>query len=273
LFFLPHEVGRLIAAAAPHLPPLLTFLVGTGARIGSEALELDWRDVVLVDARAILWRTKGGKRRNAQLPPRVIAALANLPHRDGPVFLGPHGQPYADRERRFGGQIKTAWAGALTRARSTLFELEDLGARQLARFTQPQHCWRVVGENSVVNRFEALRSGTTPLVGREEELDQLLVAWQQARTVERRVVLVSREPGNQVPSDRAAIGGRVASGAASGAVCGAGGRKFRPAIERSRPDFFGFATQKGDKNPGFPRRRDHRPRRKMTRSGTRDRAG
>src|SRR6516165_5537329 len=32
-------------------------------------------------------------------------------------------------------------------------------------------------------------------------------------------------------------------GAASGAVCGAGGRKFSPAIERSRPDFFGFATQ------------------------------
>jgi integrase len=120
LFFLPHEVDRLIDAAAPHLPPLLTFLVGTGARIGSEALELDWQDVDLVGARAILWRTKGRKRRprrNAQLPPRVVAALANLPHRDGPVFLGPHGQPYADRERRYGGQIKTAWAGALKRAR------------------------------------------------------------------------------------------------------------------------------------------------------------
>lgn len=116
LFFLPEEVDRLIAAAAPHLPPLLIFLVGTGARM-SEAIELDWRDVDLVDARAILWRTKPGKRRDVQLPPRVVAALANLAHREGPVFLGPHGHPYVDRERRYGGQIKTAWAGAVKRAR------------------------------------------------------------------------------------------------------------------------------------------------------------
>jgi integrase len=115
LFFLPAEVERLIAAAAPHLRPLLTFLVGTGARM-SEAMELDWRDVDLVGARAIFWRTKGRKRRNAQLPPRVVAALANLPHREGSVFLGPQGHPYVDRERRYGGQIKTGWAGALRRA-------------------------------------------------------------------------------------------------------------------------------------------------------------
>ena len=116
LFFLPEEIDRLIAAAAPHLPPLLTFLVGTGARM-AEAIELDWRDVDLLGARAILWRTKSGKRRDVNFSPRVVAALANLPHRDGPVFLGPQGQPYVDRERRYGGQIKTAWAGAIRRAR------------------------------------------------------------------------------------------------------------------------------------------------------------
>jgi len=32
------------------------------------------------------------------------------------VFLGPQGHPYVDRERRYGGQIKTGWAGALRRA-------------------------------------------------------------------------------------------------------------------------------------------------------------
>jgi integrase len=115
LFLLPAEVDRLIAAAALHLRPLLTFLVGTGARM-SEAIELDWQDVDLVGARANFWRTKGGKRRVAHLPPRVVAALANLSHRDGPVFRGPKGQSYVDRERRYGGQIKTAWAGALRRA-------------------------------------------------------------------------------------------------------------------------------------------------------------
>jgi integrase len=115
LFFLPDEVERLISAAAPHLRQLLIFLVGTGARM-AEAIELEWRDVDLMGARAIFWRTKGGSRRVAQLPPRVVAALANLGHRAGPVFLGPLGRPYVDRERRYGGQIKTGWATARERA-------------------------------------------------------------------------------------------------------------------------------------------------------------
>lgn len=124
-YLLPDETERLIAAAAPHLNPLLTFLIGTGARM-AEATELDWADVDLAGARAIFWRTKSGKRRNAYLPPRVVAALANLPHREGPVFRW-ETRPardgrvkrisaYADRERRYGGQIKTGWAGALRRS-------------------------------------------------------------------------------------------------------------------------------------------------------------
>jgi hypothetical protein len=55
--------------------------------------------------------------------------------------------------------------------------------------------WRVVGESGVVSRFEALRSGTTPLIDRDEELDLLLRRWQQAKSGEGRVVLVSGEPG------------------------------------------------------------------------------
>jgi integrase len=115
LFFLPGDVDLLLDAAAPHLGPLLVFLVGTGARM-SEALELEWRDVDLTGARAIFWHTKTGKRRVAELSPRVLAELANLPHRDDLVFLGPHGQAYVDRERRYGGQIKTAWKSAIRRA-------------------------------------------------------------------------------------------------------------------------------------------------------------
>ena len=126
-FLFPDEVERLIAAAAPHLRPLPTFLVGTGARM-TEAVCLDWRDVDLTGARTIFWadRTKSGKRRNAHRPRRVVVALANLPHREGPVFrwqtrLRKDGSPrhiraYADRERRYGGQIKTGWAGAVARA-------------------------------------------------------------------------------------------------------------------------------------------------------------
>jgi predicted ATPase len=77
----------------------------------------------------------------------------------------------------------------------TLFEIEDLGPQPLAGFAEPQPAWRVVGESGVVSRFEALRSGTTPLVGRDEELDLLLRRWQQARSGAGRVVLLSGEPG------------------------------------------------------------------------------
>jgi predicted ATPase len=45
------------------------------------------------------------------------------------------------------------------------------------------------------SRFEALRSGTTPLIGRDEDLDLLLRRWQQAKSGQARVVLVSGEPG------------------------------------------------------------------------------
>jgi class 3 adenylate cyclase len=86
-------------------------------------------------------------------------------------------------------------ADATRRQLGALFEIEDFGAQPLAGFAEPQHAWRVVAESGVVSRFEALRSRATPLVGREEELDQLLAAWRQAQTGKGRVVLVSGEPG------------------------------------------------------------------------------
>ena len=76
-----------------------------------------------------------------------------------------------------------------------LFELTDLGPQQLAGFAEPQRAWRVLGESGAVSRFEALRSGETPLVGREEEVELLIRRWQQATSGEGRVVLVSGEPG------------------------------------------------------------------------------
>jgi len=41
LYLMPDEAERLIAAASPHLRPLLIFLIGTGARMG-EAMALNW---------------------------------------------------------------------------------------------------------------------------------------------------------------------------------------------------------------------------------------
>jgi len=55
-----------------------------------------------------------------------------------------------------------------------LFDLADLGRQALAGFAEPQPAWRVIGESGVLSRFEALRSGETPLVGREEEVELLI---------------------------------------------------------------------------------------------------
>jgi class 3 adenylate cyclase/DNA-binding winged helix-turn-helix (wHTH) protein/predicted ATPase len=76
-----------------------------------------------------------------------------------------------------------------------LFEIEDLGPQPLDGFVEPQPAWRVIGESGVLSRFEALRSEAMALVGREEELNLLLLRWRQAKMGEGRVVLISGEPG------------------------------------------------------------------------------
>jgi class 3 adenylate cyclase len=76
-----------------------------------------------------------------------------------------------------------------------LFDLADLGPQALAGFAERQPAWQVIGESGMLSRFEALRSETTPLVGRREELDLLLRRWEQVKTGEGRVVLLAGEPG------------------------------------------------------------------------------
>jgi class 3 adenylate cyclase/predicted ATPase len=86
-------------------------------------------------------------------------------------------------------------AEATRRQIGGLFDLADLGPLALAGFAEPQRAWRVLRESSEVSRFEALRSGETPLIGREEEVELLVRRWQQAERGEGRVVLISGEPG------------------------------------------------------------------------------
>lgn len=135
----PDEAIALIQAAAPHLRPLIVYLLGTGSRL-SEALELDWQQVDLVGQRVTTMVTKTGQTRHVDLPPVVMAALTALPHRDGRVFRPARrvsrtlrelrqrrgeapdtagwttGTAYADTGRTSGGQIKRAWASACRRA-------------------------------------------------------------------------------------------------------------------------------------------------------------
>ncbi len=75
------------------------------------------------------------------------------------------------------------------------FETRDLGPQALKGFAVAPRVWRVMQESGVESRFDALRSGETPLVGREEEIELLLRRWTQAKTGNGQVVLLSAEPG------------------------------------------------------------------------------
>ena len=77
-----------------------------------------------------------------------------------------------------------------------LFELEDLGAKELKGIAGPMRVWAVLRASSVESRFEALHAaGLTALVGREEEFEILLRRWSRAKSGEGQVVLLSGEPG------------------------------------------------------------------------------
>lgn len=106
----PDEFCRLRDATAPHIRPLVIFLVGTGSRLGS-ALALDWRDVDLIHGRATLRDTKNGRDHTVDLPPAAVAAMAMIEGREGRVFRTDDGAPYPASDSG-GGQIRTAWATA-----------------------------------------------------------------------------------------------------------------------------------------------------------------
>jgi integrase len=127
-----HEAEGLLFACAHHLRPLVLFLLYTGARAG-EALWLDWRNVDLTARQVILTTRKTAdgipERRGVPLHSRVVAALANLPHRQGEVFRRPDGESYSRpkhwNDTSAGSRISTAFRAACRRAGITDFSPHD----------------------------------------------------------------------------------------------------------------------------------------------------
>ena len=93
-----------------------------------------------------------------------------------------------------------------------LFELEDLGAKDLKGIAGPVRAWAALRQASVEGRFDAFHaSGLTQLVGREEELELLLRRWSKAKGGQGQVVLLSGEPGIGKSRLTAALLERLAS--------------------------------------------------------------
>jgi class 3 adenylate cyclase/tetratricopeptide (TPR) repeat protein len=86
-------------------------------------------------------------------------------------------------------------ASSTRRMTGGLFEYRDLGTVALKGFAEDVPAWQVLRADASLSRFEALHASTTPLIGREEEIDLLLRRWEQAKRGEGCVVLISGEPG------------------------------------------------------------------------------
>ena len=76
-----------------------------------------------------------------------------------------------------------------------LFECVAVDAQPLKGFAMPMELWRVVKRTEIVDRFQALRSADTLLVGRQQESDLMVAGWEAAKAGDGRVVLISGEPG------------------------------------------------------------------------------
>ena len=103
-------------------------------------------------------------------------------------------------------------AESTRRLLGNIFELQDLGARELKGIPESVHVWAALRPSSVESRFEALHaSGLTALVGREEECELLLRRWAKAKNGEGQVVLLSGEAGIGKSRITAALLERIAS--------------------------------------------------------------
>jgi class 3 adenylate cyclase len=93
-----------------------------------------------------------------------------------------------------------------------LFELQDLGPKDLKGIAGPVRAWSALRTSLAEGRFEALHAtGLTALIGRQEERELLLRRWSTAKTGEGQVVLLSGEAGIGKSRLTAALLERLAS--------------------------------------------------------------
>jgi class 3 adenylate cyclase/predicted ATPase len=76
-----------------------------------------------------------------------------------------------------------------------LFEYDDLGTLSLKGFDERVPVWQIIRPSAIDSRFEALRATFAPLVGRDDEVNFLNQRWEEARSGNGCVVLISGEAG------------------------------------------------------------------------------
>lgn len=136
-------------------------------------------------------------------PLQLRAGIATGPVVIGDLFgNGGHPQVIIGEAVQLAGALEriaepntVAIAASTRQLVGNLFDCDDLGQMALNGFCEPVPAWRVLGPSGIDSRFEALRTPTTPLIGRDEELDLLLRRWRQSAKGDGRLVLLLGEPG------------------------------------------------------------------------------
>src|SRR5215831_4470570 len=76
------------------------------------------------------------------------------------------------------------------------FACQDLGTQVLRGVTESIHVYQVLRESGAISRLDVAQPrGLTPLVGRESEVTLLLERWQQAKSGQGQVVLLTGDAG------------------------------------------------------------------------------
>lgn len=166
----------------------------------------------------------------------------------GRVIIGDLIGEGAAREQAIAGEVPNLAArlqglaprGGVVMSRSTqalvggLFDSEAMGEHELKGFDKPQAAWLIRGENVEVSRFQALRSASTPFVGRDAEIDLLLRAWRRAEEGDPQLILISADAGVGKSRITAVLEERIRDRGAllSGAYCAPSGRDspFQPLL-------------------------------------------
>ena len=78
---------------------------------------------------------------------------------------------------------------------SPYFTFHHAGSQSLKGFNQPVTLWRVDGQRKSESRFQATLSSLSPLVGRNNELNQLMDCWKRTADGEGVAMVVVGEPG------------------------------------------------------------------------------
>ncbi len=117
-FLTVEECQRLIDCSAPHLKPIVTVALHTGAR-KSEILGLKWEQVDLTHGFILLDTTKNGERREIPIDSTLIEMFSEMPHSIESIYV------FTDRDGNPYKSVKKSFSTALRKAGIRDFRLHD----------------------------------------------------------------------------------------------------------------------------------------------------